>query len=86
MTGNNLSEGMQIFDGTNYYSINSNSEFIIPFGNVDENKEKSLKLTSKTLNENEIGCDLKAELWVSKNENYPSMGEKVAEIENIKLN
>ena len=64
------------------------TDILIINGSPRKNKNcyKISEQISKTLNENEIGCDLKAELWVSKNENYPSMGEKVAEIENIKLN
>lgn len=86
ISGEMLSEEMQIFDGTNYYNMNGNAQYIIPFGNVNTSKEIDFKLVSKSLSENEIGCNLKIELWGSENSSLPGMGEKVAEVENIKLN
>ena len=83
-----MTEGTQIYDGTNYYNMNGNGQYIILLGSVSESKEKSLNLVSKTLNENEIECSLNAELWISANENSanPCMGEKVAEISDICFN
>ena len=85
ISGENLSEETKIYDGTNYYTINSEGNYLIPLGTISESKEKGLKLISKTLSENEIGCNLDVELWVSENVNYPGMGEKVAEVNDIVL-
>ena len=75
----------KISDGTYTYSVNANGEIIIPLGEVTENKEVSLQLTSQTLVSTEQGCNLKIELWVTNDETKPFMGEKVAKIENISL-
>lgn len=84
-SGSEFLEEAQIFDGTNYYTLNGNNKFIIPFGNIDENKEISLKLISKNLIENEIDCNLNIELIAVDNEYNPGMGETISKLENITL-
>lgn len=85
--GNEIPPGTQLFDGTNYYSLTSDRQFIIPLGDILTSKDMSLKLISNELIKNQQGCNLKAELWVSANENAtkPFMGDKVATIDDINL-
>jgi len=75
----------RLYDGTNYYSLNSNGQFIVPVGDINESKNIVLKLVSESLLTFEQGCNLKAELWVAENNEKPFMGDKVATVENIIL-
>jgi len=86
VSGNVIPKDTQIFDGTNYYNQNGKGRFIIPLGNVDDNKNMDLQLISDTLKENEIGVNLKLGIYASDDINNPCMGDNVVEIENIKLN
>ena len=85
--GEQIPKEAKLYDGTKYYSLNAEGQFIISFGKVEESKEISLQLISKTLLKNRQNFDLKAELWVSGNDNEtnPFMGDKVATIEQINL-
>jgi len=83
-----ISAGTKLYDGTNYYELNGNGQFIIPFGDVTESKSITLRIYSDSIIKNSQLCNIKAELWVSANsdDENPFMGNKVATLDDITFN